>query len=57
MVPCVDPDEPPLPRMSSRDASKCGVEDFLAYVVALDAERLLNTSHESRGAVLIALAG
>ena len=32
------------------------MEDFLAYVVALDAERLLNTSHESRRAVLFALA-
>jgi len=42
--------------MSSRGASKCGVEDFLAYVVAVDAERLLDTSHESRRAVLIALA-
>jgi hypothetical protein len=27
------------------------MEDFLAYVVALDAERLLNTSHQARRAV------
>ena len=37
-----------LPRTSSNGASKRRMEDFLAYVVALDAERLSNTSHESR---------
>ena len=57
MVPCVDPDGPRLPWTSASGPSKRRVEDFLAYLVALDAERLLNTSHQARRAALIALAG
>jgi len=57
VVPCVDPDEPRLSWTSSSGPSKGRVEDFLAYLVALDAERLLNASHQARRAALIALAG
>lgn len=57
MVLCVDPDEPRLPWTSNSGPSKCRVEDFLADFVALDAQRLLNTSDQARRAVLIALAG
>ena len=56
MVLCAVPDEPRLPWTFSSGPSKRRVEHFLTYVVALDAERLLNTPHESRRAVLIALA-
>jgi len=57
VVLCVVPDEPRLPRTSSSGPSKCGVEHFLAYLVALDSKRLLNTSHQARRAALLALAG
>jgi len=57
VVLCVAPDEPRLPWTSSSGPSKCGVEHFLADLVALDAQRLLNTSHQARRAALIALAG
>ena len=57
MAQCVDPDEPRLPRTSSSRPSERGVEDFLAHLVALNAERLLNTPHEPCPAVLAALAG
>lgn len=57
MVLCVVPDEPRLPWTSSSGPSKRRVEDFLANLVALHAERLLNTSHQACRAALIALAG
>jgi hypothetical protein len=56
-VPSVVPDESRLPWTSNSCPSKRRVEDFLAYRVALDAERLLNTSHQARRAALIVLAG
>ena len=57
MVLCAVPDEPRLPWTSSSGSSKRGVEDFLAYLVALDSKRLLYTSHQARRAALIALTG